>query len=298
MLLSIAVLSYFSMSFENPINTGYIGTSFLLLVLYAGSLKKGSKLHRRLTYVRKEYSIFGMILLAPHVLLYLVGKYQQLEWNGIISYIIMIPLFITSFILIRKNINNGTWKKLHTTSYIAYILMFTHLLVVSSNTNRYVYLAIIASYILLKIKNTRFAKLDSPIKRSIIITSLLITIALNVYASISINHNTEKQLSDDNTELNNTKYKDGVYSGEATGYKKYVVKVNVEVKNDKIVSIDVIDFGGTSPKRGMNFEKSVDNVKDKILTSNSTDVDTISGATYSTTGLINAVNNALKKAIK
>ncbi len=86
-------------------------------------------------------------------------------------------------------------------------------------------------------------------------------------------------------------WKDGVYIGSARGYGG-TIKVEVTVKTAKISKIRVLEHGGESSSY---FNKAKKVIK-KIIAAGTPNVDTISGATYSSSGIINAVKNALKKA--
>lgn len=284
----LSILSYFIKDLNSTINAGFAGFAFFIVVMFQSALKKGGNLYKRTLAVRKEYSIFGFIFLIPHALIFLIGENQVLEWNGIISFLIMVPLFITSFIVIRKKMSATKWRRLHFMSYIAYMLMFAHVMMVSENASRLIYIMFIGVYLFLKIKNNGFSKLDTPFKKSIIFTLLIITICVNVYV-FSISNNF--------IDFKNYLYNDGIYYGEAAGFKGKKVKVNVGIKNDSIIDIEVIDFGGTEPHEGTDFEQSVHQLKGQIIDTQSLEVDTISGATKSTTGLKKAVNDALKRAV-
>lgn len=88
-------------------------------------------------------------------------------------------------------------------------------------------------------------------------------------------------------------YKDGNYEGSAKGFGGNVV-VKVTVKNDKIEKIDLVD----ASKEDGSYLASAKGVIKSILDKQSTDVDTVSGATFTSTGIINAVISALEKAAK
>ncbi|MBQ9014531.1 MAG: FMN-binding protein [Firmicutes bacterium] len=87
-------------------------------------------------------------------------------------------------------------------------------------------------------------------------------------------------------------YTDGVYYGSATGFKS-TIKVKVVIKDGKIASIDVVSHGDDAAY--FNRAKAL---LGRIVLKQTTNVDTVSGATYSSTGLIKAVRNALAKAEK
>lgn len=89
----------------------------------------------------------------------------------------------------------------------------------------------------------------------------------------------------------NTKYKDGVFQGSAKGYSG-TVTVEVEIKNSKITSIKVLRNSDTPSFFGQAKSKVID----AIISAQNTKVDVVTGATYSSKGIINAVKNALKTA--
>ncbi|MGN1141843.1 MAG: FMN-binding protein [Oliverpabstia sp.] len=81
---------------------------------------------------------------------------------------------------------------------------------------------------------------------------------------------------------------DGIYRGTGNGFAG-TITVSVEIKNKKIVAIDVLNVEGDD----MAFFNRAKGVIDKIISSQNLDVDVVSGATYSSRGIINAVKNAL-----
>ncbi len=94
--------------------------------------------------------------------------------------------------------------------------------------------------------------------------------------------------SEKNAESN---YKDGIYNGEAKGFGG-TVAVEVTVENGKINKIDVTSH----EKEDAAYFDSAIYVIDEMIDEQSTDVDTVSGATFSSNGIIGAVKDALGKA--
>lgn len=82
--------------------------------------------------------------------------------------------------------------------------------------------------------------------------------------------------------------KDGTYKGSANGYGGKVT-VNVTVSKKTMTAIDV----ASAPGETDSFFQRAKGVIDEMLTAQSTDVDVVSGATYSSNGIIGAVKNAL-----
>ena len=86
---------------------------------------------------------------------------------------------------------------------------------------------------------------------------------------------------------------DGYYEGTGTGFAG-PVKLFIEIKDKSIVGIYIVK---TSDDAGF-FNRAKEGVTASILEKQSTDVDTVSGATYSSRGIIEAVSNAMEAAKK
>ena len=80
---------------------------------------------------------------------------------------------------------------------------------------------------------------------------------------------------------------DGVYKGTGTGYAGDIT-VSVQIKDKQIVSIDILSSSDDAA-----FFSRAKAVIDKIIEGQTLDVDTVSGATFSSRGIISAVKNAL-----
>jgi uncharacterized protein with FMN-binding domain len=86
-------------------------------------------------------------------------------------------------------------------------------------------------------------------------------------------------------------YKDGVYYNEAYGYYSDI-KVKVIVKNGRLSEIEVISHEEPKILADVVFEK----LPPKMIKKNTAYVDGISGATYTSKSLIEAVGKALEQA--
>lgn len=98
---------------------------------------------------------------------------------------------------------------------------------------------------------------------------------------------TENATEDTQTVTGSFDLADGVYKGSATGYRGSVT-VAVTILDKKIVSIDILSASDDEA-----FFNRAKGVIDRIISSQSLDVDVVSGATYSSNGIIGAVKNAL-----
>ena len=87
-------------------------------------------------------------------------------------------------------------------------------------------------------------------------------------------------------------YKDGTYTGEGTGYRPGL-QVSVTVKNGKISAVEVLSNNETPRFSQMPIQQ----IPQEIIAAQSTKVDTVSGATRTSNGIIEAVNNALSQAL-
>jgi len=110
----------------------------------------------------------------------------------------------------------------------------------------------------------------------------------------SNNSNNNSSSDDNNSTVTGTvPYKEGIYYGTADGYSGDVsVAVVIQEKTIKAILIT------ESSDDEAFFNRAMDVVKKVIRTQKTDDVDTVSGATYSSKGLLNAIKNALKQAEK
>jgi len=86
---------------------------------------------------------------------------------------------------------------------------------------------------------------------------------------------------------------DGTYTGVATGYGNDLT-VEIVIQDNTITSITILSH---NERQSRFYSKAFSAIPSDILDAQSLDVDTVSGATYSSVGIINAVNDALKDAL-
>ena len=141
----------------NIINLGYVGLSFFLVVMFTGVIDKSS-LKKSLIATRAEMAILGFIFILVHGIKFLLFSIDfdflfsgpLYFYIGIISLLIASPLFVTSFMKIRKKMNGKTWKKLHKLSYLFYLSVGVHLILIQ-NDRMLFYIAIFGFYFILKL---------------------------------------------------------------------------------------------------------------------------------------------------
>ena len=124
---------------------GSLSTAFFTVVMFATLFKNGTEIKKRLMSIRAELSLIGCFLALGHN--FATGKTyfkalfltpERLNTSqiaaaiiSIILILIMLPLMITSFRAIRQKMNARSWKKLQRWAYPFYMLIFTHVMVLT-----------------------------------------------------------------------------------------------------------------------------------------------------------------------
>lgn len=88
-------------------------------------------------------------------------------------------------------------------------------------------------------------------------------------------------------------YTDGIYTGSATGYGPNLT-VEVTVSNNTVTSIVIVSH---NEERSQFYQPAFNTVPTDIISTQSLEVDTVTGSTFSSTGIINAVRDALSQAL-
>jgi polyferredoxin/uncharacterized protein with FMN-binding domain len=86
-------------------------------------------------------------------------------------------------------------------------------------------------------------------------------------------------------------YADGTYTGSGTGFRG-TTTVSVTVTNHKVTDIKVLSYQDDD----RFFNRAYPTVSNEIVNLQTSNVDAVSGATYSSRGIMEAVSNALSKA--
>ncbi len=146
LVYAILAIFFYDNRFLYLIDTGSLGLAFFLVVMFAGVLPERNELSKLLRRTRKMNSILGFILIAPHGLINLFID-MEVGLFGVTAAVIMIPLFMTSFIVIRKEMKPKDWKSLHKLAYIAYISFFIHILLMGDWVNKITYSVLLTLYL-------------------------------------------------------------------------------------------------------------------------------------------------------
>lgn len=84
---------------------------------------------------------------------------------------------------------------------------------------------------------------------------------------------------------------DGTFEGSAQGYGG-TVTCRVTIENGYIESVEVTDHAGETPA----YFAQAEGLTQTVCDAQGTNVDTVSGATFSSAGILNAVNAALEQS--
>ena len=305
-----------------------LATSFFVLVMYASTFKNGSEPIKLLMPLRGQLSIIASILTLGHVFS-ISGIFSPektlLYILSVIMFIIMIPLFITSFNLIRKKMNPKAWKNLQRFAYIFYVFIYCHILLlytrgalrgdVRSTLNIFAYSIIFLWYFIcrpMKAFSTKHKDFDLDRCRYISLIAVVF-FSLGIYGglkSTAANANAanlaknvivesadatadgdlEASSSEDGAKEISQALTDGVYSATCFGYAGDIT-VEIKVENGEVVDITLPSYEDED-----DYKHFSEDVIEKLKQEPLGDVDTVSGATFSTQAVIDAYNDALKQA--
>ncbi len=251
---------------------------------------------------------------------------------GILSLLmlaIMIPLTILSFPMIRKKLSAKKWKQIQRTAYLFYAMLYAHIMVLfvpmaragrlSYQISVCVYSLVFIAYAVFRVrkaiskKHTVNGKLSSRLSGAIVVAGMLVVLLLiqspkfaettapvdsqpATMETTTVSPETEADVEADAAETTadipvQSLYKDGTYTASAYGYDGDIT-VTITIANDTIVAIDA----QSAEEDLWYFEQAETPVIDAILTTQSTTVDAVSGATYSSKGIMQAVEKALQDA--
>ncbi len=87
-------------------------------------------------------------------------------------------------------------------------------------------------------------------------------------------------------------YADGVYQGSGQGFKG-TVTMEVEIESGEIIRVEAVSQRDDRKW----FNRAITNLSQTIIAEQSADVDVVSGATFSSQGIIEGVANALEESL-
>lgn len=308
--------------------TGVLGVAFLVFLLAFKNVyyynKRGNSLFKKaLRYTalcQKEigliifnlffiHSLFSIYVALPNVNTLIV------QIAGIfIPLIIFIYLYITSFKFSQRRIKG--WKKSHSIVWILYPLILLHVYQTMGGIEFDYFIIGVVLILSIIYGITRDGKSGRNRRQAIfllvgiglvIVQALVMKVVLG-RTSTPIPVDNEPITNDSNTQsvsttpseapvepvtpvVTNSLYADGTYSGTAFGYQSNIT-VSVTTSSDEITSVTVDSINDTPGY----YMRTVETIPQEIIAAQSTNVQVVSGATYSSNGIIEATQSALDQA--
>jgi len=147
LIVAVLAVVFYRSNLVLYITRGYLGYAFFMVVMMVGVLPNRWTLSRNLKRHRGVFSILGFIMISPHAFLHVFGFFYNINLFGIVAYVLMIPLTIISFRIIRKEIAVKDWFTIQKAAYGIYISLFIHLLMVGAWEDKIVYAVVATLYI-------------------------------------------------------------------------------------------------------------------------------------------------------
>ena len=296
---------------------GGLAGALFIFVMYAGAVPDKSTFRRAVMPIRGQLSILASILTLGHNIaygktyfVYLFTQASSLRLNvllaalcSIVMILIMLPLFITSFLCIRKKMQPKKWKRLQRLAYIFYALMFVHVLLLNTTSARegkWTAILNITLYSLLflvyaSLRLCRWAQKSGhegwtaaiQLLCSALMIGGLVLIFMPIHSEETVVQPAAKEIYQEPDA-----WVDGKYKGDAIGYNGRLT-VSVVVKDGKISR--AVCTGNVEDEPYIT--DAIDGVLGAMVEKNTTNVDTVSSATTTSDALIEAVRKALDKAI-
>lgn len=307
---------------------GAFASALFIIVMYMGALPNGTKAIKRLMPIRAELSIMASMLVLGHNIAYGRTYFVRLFTDtakmsttqmlaaicSLIMIAIMLPLMITSFKAVRKKMKPKSWKKLQRSAYVFYGLIYVHTMLlyvpmVQAGRSVYIVNVIVYSLIFISYAGMRIRKELLKKKRDarcILPVAAVVCVAACVLGCIpwsALSPAEEPAVpaaSVDNAEggsdgkayaASEVHYADGTHIGTGEGYNG-TITVAVRIANGQIIGVTVVSTSDDG-----SYWQSATAIIDEVVEKQSTDVDSVSGATYSSKGLKEAISNALATAV-
>ena len=126
MVLSMLAYIVQGQFIEWTVFSGQFSLALFMLVIFAGLMPKESMYRQVIEPVRGDLSIYGFIYIIPHLAFNFSQMIEGYNIIGLFAYIIMVPLIVTSFRDIRRNLKPRMWTVMHKISYFIYFLLYVH----------------------------------------------------------------------------------------------------------------------------------------------------------------------------
>ena len=240
-------LSGLRLTLSQILTQGGLAGAFFIYVMYVGAMPKGSRYIRLILPIRGQLSIIACILTLGHNIAYgktyfvlLFTQAANLRWNilaaavcSLVMIMIMLPLFITSFLCVRKRMAPKKWKKLQRLAYVFYALLYIHILLLNlpsarngsftANLNVALYSVVFLTYAYLRIGKYLTAEAkrrtaEELARRLKVVHGLFFGLIALLLAALTIYPNVRQAMVFLPGAAEQAGLPDGKYSGAGMGY--------------------------------------------------------------------------------
>ncbi len=309
---------------NSAVKGGALAGALFILVMYAAVIPAKSPFRAKLMKLRAELAIMASFITLSHNIVY-GRKYFVLLFTeagsmhaaelaaavlSLLMILLLVPLTLTSFMFVRRKMQPKKWKSLQRWSYLFYAFLYVHIaliygknILLGKGTYLFgfiLYTLIFCLYLILRCTKQLQGKPRAiwavSIAGGLAMVCICTPLILLAYAktpanspqtesSVSAQSSTESMPAGSTSEKGFT---DGTFEGKAAGYNGNVY-VSVRVEGGKITDIQITKH---SEDEEYYMDAKTQVIAD-ILEKQSTDVDTVSGATSTSDAIILAVKRAL-----
>ena len=306
------------------LTSGIIPAALFVIVMYARVLPKKSRIFRCTMSLRGEIAILAAIFALTHIVYYghFIGKrtgtMQEISIKELVTLavaalliLLLVPLTITSFKRIRRKMNGKRWKKLQSWSYLFYGLLYLHIAIalypgaVSGDRGKLAdlccYTVIFGIYLALRMGKYLEKKKKQEYSTAvwvILVTFLMACsfsfnsrMVMKTGAGVNTTDTSEEESKEnaaEDIEDSAGGYADGTWEGEGMGLNG-PVRAAVVVEDGEIKEVKILERSDDDPY----FTDARKVIVPEILEQQTADVDGVSGATFSSEGILEAVKEAL-----
>ncbi len=298
---------------------GGLAGAMFVIVMFTGAFPNGSAPIKKLMPIRGPLSILASILTLGHNAAYGRLYFVRLFTHpaslptgqllaavcSVLMMLIMLPLFITSFMAVRRKMQPKRWKALQRLAYGFYGLFCCHILLLTVpeavhgerayQLTVFVYGTVFLSYLFCRISKVWAKKKNTSCflakrQAGAVICCTALSACVTLFLGMSNSNSVESAPPVESFTESQSGYRDGTYTGSAMGMNA-PIEVSVTVEGGHITDISIVSSRDDEP-----YFSDALYVIDDILAANHTQVDTVTGATYSSGGILDAAEAALESA--
>ena len=297
-------------------------SSLFILVMMANAFDAKTRAYKLLMPLRGPLSIIASILTLGHNAAYgktyfvmLFTDADSMPTNQMLAarcslcmLVIMLPLFVTSFICIRKKMQAKSWKRLQRFAYGFYALLYLHVMFLNlpyalrgnsrNIVNVCVYSLLFLTYLCMRLEKALLKHEKSKALKPMQEVTAAICLLLSVGSFFLLNSIVKEeniQAASPEAETENSSeeasYADGIYQATVFGYTGEIT-VEVIIENGEVVDVYFADYEDDT-----EYKHYSDDLIEAICESPYEEFDTITGATFSTSAVKRAYGEALKQAL-